>query len=228
MKRFMAAMITMFVLVVSATLAEAININRAEVQNGVAVVRGGRAASRATITWDGVAVTAAGGLGRFSFTGAVPADCVGTLSDGVTTLDVILANCTATASTGGGVLATGQITCYDSNGAVISCLSTGQDGELKKGAARSYTDNGNGTVTDNVTGLMWEKLTNDGTIHDVNNSYTWDVAFGKIQTLNSANFAGHNDWRLPNVNELQTLINYGTAFPAIDPAFNNGDRKSVV
>ena len=44
----------------------------------------------------------------------------------------------------------------------------------------------------------------------------------KITDLNTANFAGHNDWRLPNVNELQTLADYGRFFPAIDPACNNG------
>jgi len=83
--------------------------------------------------------------------------------------------------------------------------------------------NGDGTITDNATGLIWEKLTDDSSIHDKDNTYTWANAFAvKIADLNTANFAGHNDWRLPNVNELQTLANYGTFSPAIDPAFNNG------
>jgi len=101
--------------------------------------------------------------------------------------------------------------------------NSGDDGDLELGAARSYTDNLDGTITDNTTGLMWEKLTNDSSIHDQDNTYTWANAFAvKIAALNSANFAGHNDWRLPNVNELQTLADYGRFNPAIDPAFNNG------
>ena len=68
---------------------------------------------------------------------------------------------------------------------------------------------------------MWEKLSQDGIIHDMNTTYTWDAAFAvKVAGLNSANFAGHNDWRLPNVNELQSIVNYGNVGPAVSPAFN--------
>src|SRR5207249_5145188 len=63
--------------------------------------------------------------------------------------------------------ATGQTTCWDSSGNVIPCAGTGQDGDLQKGAPLSYTDNGDGTITDNNTGLMWEKLSMDGSVHDV-------------------------------------------------------------
>src|SRR5207245_6844069 len=52
--------------------------------------------------------------------------------------------------------ATGQTTCWDSNGNVIPCAGTGQDGELRKGAPLAYVDHGNGTVTDLNTGLVWE------------------------------------------------------------------------
>ena len=62
--------------------------------------------------------------------------------------------------------ATGQTTCWDSNGNAISCAGTGQDGELRKGAALAYVDNGDGTVTDVNTGLVWEKLSHDGSVHD--------------------------------------------------------------
>ena len=55
--------------------------------------------------------------------------------------------------------------------------------------------NGNGTITDDQTGLTWEKLSDDGSIHEYADNYTWCAAFTKITTLNSANFAGHNDWR---------------------------------
>lgn len=120
-------------------------------------------------------------------------------------------------------LRTGQTTCYDGGGAGIPCASTGQDGQLQKGIARSYTDNGDGTVTDDITGLMWEKLADDGSIHDKDTLYTWTDSFtAKIGALNTANFAGHNDWRLPNVNEVQSLTNFAASPIRIDPPFDSG------
>ena len=130
----------------------------------------------------------------------------------MTIIDVVVFGCTIEQVGGGGVLKTGQTTFFQ----------TGDDGDLELGTARSYTDNGV-TITDNATGLEWEKLTDDGTIHDKDNNYTWADAFAKIAALNTSScFAGHCDWRLPNVNELQTLADYGLVSPAIDPAFNNG------
>ncbi len=118
--------------------------------------------------------------------------------------------------------ATGQTTCWDSSGTVIPCAGTGQDGELQEGAPLAYVDNGDGTVTDVNTGLMWEKLSNDGTVHDQDNTYTWANAFaGHVATLNDARFAGHDDWRLPNVRELQSILDYDTIQPAVTPAFDD-------
>jgi hypothetical protein len=63
--------------------------------------------------------------------------------------------------------------------------------------------------------------------HDFGTSYTWYTAFTtKIATLNSGNFAGHSDWRLPNVNELQSIANYGTFHPAVDAVFNTSCAAS--
>jgi Protein of unknown function (DUF1566) len=119
--------------------------------------------------------------------------------------------------------ATGQTTCWDTSGAPITCPGTGQDGDIQAGAALNYKDNGNGTITDNNTKLMWEKKSNDGTIHDKDNYYTWDDAFAvHIVGLNAVHFAGHTDWRLPNVKELQSILNYENALPAVSSAFNTG------
>jgi hypothetical protein len=55
---------------------------------------------------------------------------------------------------------TGQTTCYDTEGDVIPCAGTGQDGDIQAGVAwpdPRFRDNGDGTVTDNLTGLMWLK-----------------------------------------------------------------------
>jgi hypothetical protein len=101
-------------------------------------------------------------------------------------------------------------------------VGTGQDGELQAGVARRYVDNGDGTITDARTGLMWEKKCADGSIHDQEKEYSWIDAFAVfIVGLNRARFAGHTDWRLPNVNELHTLVDYGQmASPTIAPVFN--------
>jgi len=126
----------------------------------------------------------------------------------------------------GGLQETGQQQCDQGAGTFGNCSGSfpiRQDGAVLAGAVRSYTDNGNGTITDNVTGLMWEKLSNDGGIHDWTTGYNWYAAFNlKIATLNSTSFAGYSDWRLPNRNELQSLVNLGTFDPAADGAFNAG------
>lgn len=119
-------------------------------------------------------------------------------------------------------LKTGQTTCYNVAGTPIGCSGTGQDGELQKGLARVYTDNGNGTVTDTMTGLMWEKMSQDGGLHGLGIPYTWDGS-AKLAMLNSTSFAGFSDWRLPNVNELQSLVDYDVMSPPkISAVFNTG------
>lgn len=71
-----------------------------------------------------------------------------------------------------------------------------------------YLDNGDGTVTDTQTNLMWQQTTAPAT-------YTWQNA---ILYCNNLVLAGYSDWRLPNLNELKTLVN--TAYtPAIHPDF---------
>jgi hypothetical protein len=120
-------------------------------------------------------------------------------------------------------LKTGQAACYDDAGIVIPCAGTGQDGEVQAGLSSDFVDNGDGTITDQRTGLMWEKLSDDGSIHDKDDLYTWSDAFAsKVATLNSTAFAGYSDWRLPNVNEVQGIMRYGSVNPALDTAFNNG------
>jgi len=119
--------------------------------------------------------------------------------------------------------ATGQITCWNSAGAVVPCAGTGQDGDVQAGAALAYVDNGDGTITDLNTGLMWEKQSNDGSIHDADNTYTWNDAFAvHLAGLNGAAFGGYMDWRLPNLNELESIRNLEILGTAIALAFNSG------
>lgn len=135
-------------------------------------------------------------------------------------IDVLTCNANLTACESlVGTLSTGQETCWNSAGSVVPCLGTGQDGELQRGVARGFTDNGNGTVTDNSTNLMWEKHSDDGTINDKDTVYTWTNAFVRVAQLNTDNFAGHNDWRLPNMFELASLLNMEETLSAY-PEFN--------
>ena len=120
------------------------------------------------------------------------------------------------------LVATGQDRCWDTAGTEIPCAGTGQDGERQLGLPPAYADNGDGTISDLRTGLMWEKLGRGGDIHDVDTLYTWEEAFAKTRALNQSLFAGHGDWRLPNVIELMSLVSFVHYDPAIDPLFATG------
>ncbi len=106
----------------------------------------------------------------------------------------------------------------------------GSDGDRQDGASRSFLDNGDGTITDLSTGLMWEKKDNSGGIHDFTNRYTWSAGGNQmngtlvstfLSELNAgAGFAGRTDWRMPNRFELETLLNLSTSNPATHPRFN--------
>ncbi len=81
-----------------------------------------------------------------------------------------------------------------------------------------FADNGDGTITDNATGLMWAQ-------DDSGAGMTWEEALAWVQQKNAETYLGYNDWRLPNVKELQSIVDY-TRSPdtsqsaAIDPLFN--------
>jgi hypothetical protein len=82
----------------------------------------------------------------------------------------------------------------------------------------SFTDNSDGTVTDEATGLMWSQ-------DDSGAGMDWEQALAWVQEKNAENYLGHNDWRLPNAKELQSIVDYSRApavtnSPAIDPVFN--------
>jgi len=74
-----------------------------------------------------------------------------------------------------------------------------------------FQNNGDGTISDLATGLMWPK-TDNGTGID------WEHALAYAQTQNKANYLGYNDWRLPNTKELQSLVDYTRSPGATNPA----------
>lgn len=112
---------------------------------------------------------------------------------------------------------TGQTSCYDTAGTAISCLGTGQDGEIRAGVAwpvPRFTDNSNGTVTDNLTRLIWLKDANCFGLQ------VWASALSSANSLASGQ-CGLSDgstavqWRLPNVNELESLVDEQRSNPAL-------------
>jgi hypothetical protein len=110
--------------------------------------------------------------------------------------------------------------------------------QLLAGEGR-FHDDGDGTITDAKTGLMWEKKDQSGGLHDQGNIYTWTgttagtAADGTLFTtflagLNTGGgFAGHTDWRVPTASELETIIDYTTPFtPRVSAPFNSSCAAS--
>jgi len=83
-------------------------------------------------------------------------------------------------------------------------------------SASRYTNNGDGTVTDNVTKLEWVA---SPAAAGLGGTYIWAGAITACNSLNSSNYAGHSDWRLPNIKELMSIVDHGRSSPAIDPLF---------
>jgi hypothetical protein len=111
------------------------------------------------------------------------------------------------------VIDTGQSKCYD-NYEQISCPKPGepfygQDAQYN-GIQMSYQDNGDGTVTDLSTGLMWQKT-------PPNEHYTWDQAATYAEKLQ---LAGHDDWRMPTIKELYCLVDFSGTMRTRTPYIN--------
>jgi hypothetical protein len=122
-----------------------------------------------------------------------------------------------TSTVAGTVAKTGQTNCYDAGGNSIDCARTGQDGEYQKGASDPkprFTKNGDGTVTDNLTHLIWLKNANCFGIR------TWDQALSDCNGLSGgqcglSDGSGAGEWRVPNARELYSLVHYSFYNPAV-------------
>ncbi|MDP8254673.1 MAG: DUF1566 domain-containing protein [Candidatus Alcyoniella australis] len=117
---------------------------------------------------------------------------------------------------------TGHIKAYPANGTgpiagnYVRCVRGEEYG------VNQFVDNGDGTITDQATGLMWMQ-------NDSGSGVDWENALAYAQTQNEANYLGYTDWRLPNVKELQSIVDYtrspsaaeaAKVGPAIDPMFS--------
>ena len=104
------------------------------------------------------------------------------------------------------------------------------DGAVQAGRPLAFRDNGDGTITDLNTGLMWEKKGTASGLHDVDTFYVWS-GDGSQETIwdwladvnaeDGVGFAGYNDWRIPNAKELGSITDYGQNDPAVTSAFNS-------
>lgn len=198
--------------------AHALDVSSARLQDGQVRVIGKGAAKDAPIYWQDVAVTTSTGGGSFAFTSPIlPATCVGKLSDGVTTLFIAVSGCSASGvtvpSTVALVAATGQTTSY----------AIGDDGFHQVGVplpSPRFTDNLNGTISDNLTELIWLK---DASCLG---RKPWLGALAAVDGLQEG-LCGLSDgstagaWRLPNRNELRSLESGGAGLdwdhPFIEP-----------
>ncbi len=122
------------------------------------------------------------------------------------------------------IVDTGQSLCYDVNtGNEINCSSMGEDADYS-GNQPSYTLSDDGlTVTDNITDLIWQQssdITQDGELTYAD-KLTQSEALSYCATLN---YAGRDDWRLPNIKEAYSLI----LFSGEDPSGYSGSDTSTL
>ena len=122
----------------------------------------------------------------------------------------------------------------DSDGhAGFSFTRLNADGSEYRGSG-IYSDEPWSCVQDNVTGLIWEVKTDDGGIHDKYNTYRWGgvSAIGKdspnregnyyddwdvlVNGANSTKLCGFDDWRVPDIEELRSIVDYSRINPSID------------
>lgn len=105
---------------------------------------------------------------------------------------------------------TGQRTCYNARGAPVDCAASGQDGAIQAGQpwpeARFRVEAHE--VFDRLTGLCWQRCADlaDGEVD-------WERALASIVALNAG--GNRNLWRLPNINELETLVDCSRCRPAL-------------
>ncbi len=121
-------------------------------------------------------------------------------------------------------IADGRIKCYPMN--------TRDGGKsytvrLVRGEAygeNKFVDNKDKTISDKATGLMWQK-------EDSGKGMNWEEALKYAEKMNEQNYLGYSDWRVPNIKELQSIVDYSrspevTSSPAIDPIFKTTKIKN--
>ncbi len=97
---------------------------------------------------------------------------------------------------------TGHIKAYPANSTQMGKYVRAVRGDVY--GEEDYTNNGDGTITDNASALMWMEA-------DLGVATNWEEA---LLLAENSTFAGYDDWRLPNVKELQSIVSYDGSYPA--------------
>jgi len=84
-----------------------------------------------------------------------------------------------------------------------------------------FTDNADGTISHQPTGLMWKVCSEgqtytNGSCENPALPFKWTEALAQVNTVNTEGYAGYNDWRLPNIKELNALVELSCFDPAIN------------
>ena len=120
----------------------------------------------------------------------------------------------------------------DTGRTVHYSTAAGDDSDYRPAAVQpKYTVYYGGVETssytvDNVTGQMWVTNPNDlsGGQYVSSGTYTWEQAIAKCEGLT---YAGYNDWRLPNIKELQSIVDYNRQSPSINITYFLNTQNSV-
>jgi len=186
---------------------------------------------------DLVALNIASGVDIFGVVGSFVSDCGNGVIDAGEDCDL-------------GSLGVATCTSQGQYGEGLSC-GAGCVFDTSACSATRYEDTGLGTVIDHETGLEWQKTDDVGGLTDKDNSYTWTgdgpgataangtafVTF--LEGLNggtassgsgptTAGYAGHNDWRIPRIEELKTIVDCSFGNPCIDQSVFGATNASSV
>jgi hypothetical protein len=127
--------------------------------------------------------------------------------------------------------ATGQTNAHQANknDGIPGTVTVADDGTLRSGALLRYKKLKDGTIADLNTGLIWEVKCESGCgLHAYDTGYRWsgdgsqETIWDWLDDINAEGgrgYAGHSDWRIPNVRELQSIVDYGQDDPSIDAIF---------
>lgn len=111
------------------------------------------------------------------------------------------------------VVDTGQVNCYDDDGATIACPAPGeaffgQDAQFVSNQI-DLVDNGDTTIADNVTGLLWQQLPDN-----------YDLSYLEaVDYCSSLSLGGYSDWRVPNTKELFSISDFSQGWPYLDTTY---------
>lgn len=112
----------------------------------------------------------------------------------------------------GALAATGQTRCYDQSGREVTCPGSGQDAELAMGLAwpRPRFQVQGEAVTDRLSGLVWARGADLGP-----GPCSWQEALDRVAELDRGKLAGLSGWRLPTINQLESLVDAACHHPAL-------------